>query len=621
MFVLVIAMFACYGACVRLRSTLFLLASVTAVPLVAVAFAAVGLIFSGENASFVDAAKARNRATLQAVDAELRGTVNTLKALSASKTLARGNFTGFREEALAVLATQPHWRNIVALSPDGQHLANARLAQGAPLPRDSVDPPSLAKAVSTREPAVSDLTAARHIGNEPSIIVRLPVVEGDKVSYVLSAVLDVGAFQKILEQQQMPADWVSGLVDTQGIIMARVPPVPLGTRASPDYLRESGMAPEGWYRGKTVDGRDTYTAFSRSRMSGWSIGYAVPSETIVGGPARAAQILAIGLALSMLSAVLIGFWLSRRIARPIAELSRAAPQLTSGVAPRALGSAIDEVDALAKALREAALAIRTRDDELVRRGEELMVQADDLRKMDEHKTRFLAQVSHELRAPLSPLKNAAWLLSNSSDAQQQANAREVIRRQLALLSRLVDDFVDLGRIGRGELDLRLERVPLERVLNESVDMVKPQMDVKRQTLVVRHAPEPLEVHGDADRLVQVVSNLMTNACRYTPEGGTVEVTAARSDDGATITVSDDGVGFRPADAARIFDMFVRLAEPGSNAPGSLGIGLAVTRKIVEMHDGRIEAHSEGPGKGAVFTVTLPLHGLTAGAVAPQPQPA
>jgi signal transduction histidine kinase len=607
---------------VRLRSTLFLLASVTAVPLVVVAFAAVGLVFNKENASFVDAAKARNRATLQAVDAELRGTVNTLKALSASKVLARGDLSAFRDEAQAALATQPHWRNIVVLSPDGQHLANARLPQGSPLPRESVDPASLAKAVATRAPVVSDLALARHIGNEPSVIVRFPVVNGGQVTYVLSAVLDIAALQQILEQQQMPAGWVSGLVDTGGTLLARVPPLPLGTKASPDYLRESAKAPEGWYRGKTVDGRDTYTAFSRSQMSGWSIGYAIPSETITGGPARAAKILAFGLALSMLSAVLIGFWLSRRIARPIAELAHAAPRLESGIAPPKLGSAIDEVDALAKALRDAALAIRTRDDELVRRGEELMVQADELRRLDEHKTRFLAQVSHELRAPLAPLKNASFLLENSPDPQQQANAREVIRRQLALLSRLVDDFVDLGRIGRGELDLRLDRVSLERVLNESVDMVKPQMDAKRQVLLVRHAPEPLEVRGDADRLVQVVSNLMANACRYTPEQGTVEVTAARSVDGATITVSDDGVGFKPADAARIFDMFVRLAEPGSNAPGSLGIGLAVTRKIVEMHEGTIEAHSEGPGKGAVFTVTLPLHDrAAAGSRAQETEPA
>jgi signal transduction histidine kinase len=606
---------------VRLRSTLLLLAAVTAVPLVVVAFVAMGYIVANENTTVVDSAKVRNRATLESVDAELRGTINTLRALSASKALASGDFAGFHAEATAALATQKHWRNIILLAPDGHNLVNARLPWGSPLPQQTADPDSLRAAVGSREAAVGNLSFSPWLNNEAAIAVRVPILRGGNVTHVISASLDPATFQQLLERQKLPAGWVSGLVGTDGRFIARVTPVPLGTMASPDYLRAVRAAAEGWYRGRTVDGHDSFTAFSRSEMSGWTVGYAIPAETIVGGPTRAAAILSAGVLFSILSTVLIGYWLSRRIARPIAELANAAPQLTSGVAPPKLGSAIDEVDALAKALREAAAAIRTRDDELVRRGEELMVQADELRRVDEHKTRFLAQVSHELRGPLGPLKNATYLLAHSNDPQQQAGALEVIRRQLALLSRLVDDFVDIDRIGRGELDLRLERISLERVLNESVDMVKPQMDVKRQTLVVRHAPEPLEVHGDADRLVQVISNLMTNACRYTPEGGTVEVTAARSPDGATITVSDDGVGFKPADAARIFEMFVRLAEPGSNAPGSLGIGLAVTRKIVEMHEGRIEAHSEGPGKGAVFTVTLPLHGHTPAAAAREPEPA
>lgn len=598
----------------RLRSTLLLLAAVTAVPLAAVSFVAVGYVFENENDTFINAAMTRNRATLQAVDSELRGTINTLAALSGSKALRRGDFATFHAESVAVLATQPHWRNIVLLSTDGRHLVNARLAWGAALPQQSNDPPSLRASIAARAPTVGNLVFTPQLDNEPSIAVRLPIFHDGNVAQVLSAAVDPAVFQQILERQKLPPDWASGIVGTDGRLVARVPPVPPGTKASVDFLRETGASPEGWYRGRTVTGQDTFTAFSRSNMNGWTIGYAIPSETITGGPARAATMLAGGVLLSILSALMLGLWLSRRLARPIDELANAAPRLKEGVAPPELGSAIEEVDALAHALREAAAAIRTRDDELVRRGEELAQQAEELRKIDEHKTRFLAQVSHELRGPLTPLRNASQLLGLTNDPQQLEIAKSVIRRQLALLTRLVNDFVDIGRIGRGQLDLQFAPTSLERVAGESVDMVKPQMDAKQQVLVVRHAPESLQVDADADRLVQVLGNLLTNASRYSPEGGTIELGLAREGDSAVVTVTDEGVGFTAADSARMFDMFVRLAQPGAGVPGSLGIGLAVTRAIVEMHRGRIDARSGGPGKGATFTVTLPLAGS-------QPQPA
>jgi len=590
----------------RLRSSLLLLSVATALPLVVFAVLAAAFVVEHENENLVSVAKSRNRATMSAVDGELRGAVNTLQALSVVSSIANNDLQAFHDVAKHVLTTQPSWNNVLLHDPAGHQLVNASLPWGTPLLEKPVAPRSIETAVRTLRPSIEDLAIAPLLQNRLGIPIRVPVVRDGKAVYVLTAVLDPDAFQRLLVAQDLPEGWVSGLVDNTGRLIARVPPTSPGVMASEDYLVHSRSADEGWYRGKTLEGQDSYTAFLRSNLTAWTIGYAVPAALVSGGAVRAAWLMGVGIALTLAVAAIIGFGLSRRISRPMSKLADAAGVLGAGNRPAQVTSSIYEVEQLSKALGGAATAIERRDEELHRSEAGLRAQAEELRRANANKSQFLALLSHELRNPLAPLRYGLSLMKLTPDPQGVAETQAMMDRQVEHLTRLIDDLLDVSRIDRGQLELRRERVALETLVKNGVETARPAIEAKQQELVVRVAHEPRYVDGDAVRLSQVVSNLLNNAAKFSPTGGRIEVVARAEGDDAMISVHDSGIGFPPEESARIFDMFVQLDATRSQAAGGLGIGLTIVRSLVEMHGGRIEAESAGPSRGATFTVRLPL---------------
>jgi hypothetical protein len=262
----------------RLLKSLSLLSAATVLPVLGFALLAAGFVVQGENESLISASKSRNRATLAAVDAEIRGAIGTLQALSNTSSLVSGDFEAFHRHARTVLATQPSWQNIVLTDRSGRQVVNARLPWGAELLPRVVDATSFDAAIAARKPTVGDLSFAPRLNNEPGIPVRVPVALGPDVTHVLTAVLSVASFQQQLVDQAIPKDWTTGIVDNTGRLIARLPPVQAGQVAGDDYLRHVREHREGWYRGKTLEGKDTFTAFSTSDLTGWTIGFAVPSE-------------------------------------------------------------------------------------------------------------------------------------------------------------------------------------------------------------------------------------------------------------------------------------------------------------------------------------------------------
>ena len=235
---------------------------------------------------------------------------------------------------------------------------------------------------------------------------------------------------------------------------------------------------------------------------------------------------------------------------------------------------------------------------------ELKVRARELQRADENKSRFLAVLSHELRNPLAPLRTGVALLRLKHRDEDTIETHDMMERQIAQLSRLIDDLLDVSRIDRGKLELRTERLPLEAVLRTAVDTAKPNIDAQGHQLVVRYPEATLCVEGDIVRLAQVVSNLLNNAAKFTPPSGRIELSARAEEGKAVIRVVDNGMGIAPERLPEIFDMFVQLA-PGGTA-GGLGLGLTLARAIVRRHGGEIMARSPGPGKGTEFLVVLPL---------------
>jgi CheY-like chemotaxis protein len=236
-----------------------------------------------------------------------------------------------------------------------------------------------------------------------------------------------------------------------------------------------------------------------------------------------------------------------------------------------------------------------------------------LRETDGKKDEFLATLAHELRNPLAPIRNALEIMrvdGHQSSAVEQA-ARLMIERQLEQMVRLIDDLLDVSRITRGRLELRKQRVELADVVRSAVDTSRPLIEGSRHDLTVELRREPIYLDADPIRLAQVLSNLLNNAARYTEAGGRIWLTARLRNGDVEITVRDTGVGI-PADALpRIFDMFEQVDESLERSQTGLGIGLTLVKRIVEMHGGDVEARSEGPGRGAQFTVRLPRAAVVA----------
>ncbi|TWO72763.1 response regulator [Caenimonas sedimenti] len=230
-----------------------------------------------------------------------------------------------------------------------------------------------------------------------------------------------------------------------------------------------------------------------------------------------------------------------------------------------------------------------------------------LQEADRQKDEFLATLAHELRNPLAPIRNALQLMQLTPSAEVHERARHIMERQLGQMVHLVDDLLDVSRISQGKVQLRLERTDLNQIIQTAVETSRPLVEARRHALTVTlPLPQTLMVDADETRLCQVVSNLLNNAAKYTPERGTIELSAVAADGHAVVTVRDSGVGIPKEYLPKVFDLFTQIDRTLERSQGGLGIGLALVKRLVELHRGQVSVQSGGTGRGSVFTVRLPL---------------
>jgi len=230
-----------------------------------------------------------------------------------------------------------------------------------------------------------------------------------------------------------------------------------------------------------------------------------------------------------------------------------------------------------------------------------------LKEADRRKDEFLAMLAHELRNPLAPISTAVQLLRLKELSESQRDrARDVLERQVQHLVFLVDDLLDVSRITRGMITLHRERVLVGAVVARAVETARPAIDERRHTLTLDLSDEVLSVEGDKARLTQVVGNLLNNAVKFMEPGGRILLKVTREGTSVAITVKDNGIGISNEQMPRIFDLFTQAHSKSDSVQGGLGIGLALVRRLVEMHGGTVAAHSAGPGHGTEITVRLPL---------------
>jgi signal transduction histidine kinase len=233
-----------------------------------------------------------------------------------------------------------------------------------------------------------------------------------------------------------------------------------------------------------------------------------------------------------------------------------------------------------------------------------------LQEADRRKDEFLAILAHELRNPLAPIRTAVQLLRKRDLAEtQNVRAREVIERQVQHLVCLIDDLLDVSRITRGMITLQRERVLIDAVVARAVETARPLIDARKHELALDLPEELLSVEGDPTRLVQIVGNILHNAAKFMEPGGRIVLSVSREDSYAVISVRDFGLGIQTELVSKIFDLFSQVHQKSETAHGGLGIGLALVRRLVEMHGGVVTANSEGLGKGTELVVRLPVIGV------------
>ena len=319
---------------------------------------------------------------------------------------------------------------------------------------------------------------------------------------------------------------------------------------------------------------------------------------------------------ALAAALLLSAWLQRALTRPILEVAAAARAVVErrDYSVRAGRSTDDEIGVLADAFNSMLKEVDTRSQALVASNQSLQremlerIEAEEaLRVADRRKDEFLATLAHELRNPLAPIRNALYLMQTSrNDPEITANARAMIERQLHQMVRLVDDLLDVSRISTGKLALRRERVELRSVAQNAVEAVEPLFLARNHTLQVELPPAGVYVNADPTRLAQVFLNLLNNAAKFTDPGGRIDFGLKVECGELVARVRDNGIGIAPEMRDVIFDMFAQADRSLERSTMGLGVGLSLSRRLVELHGGTIEVKSEGVGRGAEFIVRIPV---------------
>jgi signal transduction histidine kinase len=244
--------------------------------------------------------------------------------------------------------------------------------------------------------------------------------------------------------------------------------------------------------------------------------------------------------------------------------------------------------------------------EILSHRDELKAYAAALSAADRRMNDFIAMLGHELRNPVMAFRAGLQLLERQKDPEKSAQIHARMEVQAHHLSRLIEDLLDVARIDQGKISLQRERVTVQSIIDSAVDTSRPKIDAGRHDLTVDVPGSPIWLDGDFTRLSQVVSNLLTNAAKYTPSEGRIEVSANRVEDRVRIDVADNGVGVPQDMQVRVFDLFTQSKGPDDRSREGLGIGLALVRQLVEMHEGAVELESAGAGAGSRFTVWFPV---------------
>lgn len=558
-----------------------------------------------------------SRAIASTVDSELDATLRTLEAMVRSPALVQGNIPAFYEFARSEAEHRPAWAGVILSGADGRLLFRTNAPLGATDLR-TVDESSLQRALVSGQPVVGDIHRGQ-MGRQ-AFAVRWPVRMDGKLTYVLTAAVRPDRILDILAKQQTPPGWVIGVFDSSLSRVARSRDHVV-SQVSPTLreLLQRQQTGSGSGMTRTLEGDEVFTGFTRLPGSRWTVAVGAPTAPIKAALLRSVAWYLAGALASVLAGLLLARRIARQISSGIAGVRDQAVALGEGRALAPPPSGIAEIDQMAQSLQVAAQRLNQANEDL----HQALGQARAAGLAKDH---FLALLGHELRNPLSPMLTALHLMDLKA-GDHILRERQILRRQVDHMRRLVDDLLDVSRIGQGKMELRPQALNLSALVERAAEAVQPSVNRRGQAIEVTLPSAPVWVNGDETRLVQAITNLLVNALRYCPTGKVTMVLrelgpVQRSDDPGMpgeveLRVCDEGEGMDAETLAHVFEPFYQAPDPLERGRGALGLGLAIVRSVVELHGGRISAASDGPGRGAQFTVVLPT--LSAPALPELPQ--
>jgi signal transduction histidine kinase len=564
-----------------------------------------------ERATIEQNASATVRTLMVAIDLDLAGAKSAAQTLATSPYLVSDDLGAFYAQATAVLRSGVG-DNVVLTDASGQQLLNTLKPFGTALPRHG-NPDQLRKVFETSQPLISDVYLGGVL-RRPVLSIDVPVFSDGKVAYDLSIGLFPERLGDILRQQQLPAGWVASVFDSKGYIVARThaPEQFVGKKGAPLLVEQIAKNREGSVQTDTLEGIPVTAIYSRSGVSNWAVAIGVPTAELTARLWRSLAMSIAGTLLLVALGVAAAGFLGERLARPIRALT--APALAHGRGQRInvpqLG--LKEADDVGRALMEGSRLLEQRTaerDQTERARQQIFAAKEQAEHAARLRSAYFANLSHELRSPLNAIIGMSQFMASPKFAAlgspRYLEYCNLIEKAGNHLLTLINEILDYAKFEANEIVINREPVDVEDEIRGAVGLLAAQAEQAGVRLRHEVAPNLPALWVDPTRLRQVLLNLLSNAVKFTPQGGTVSITGMAADGQAVIRVEDTGVGIAPDDLARVVLPFTQANHQRTRRGEGTGLGLPLSKGLVELHGGTFEIASQ-PGLGTTVTIRFPI---------------
>lgn len=593
----------------KIRAYLALMVAAVLIPVILFSTLSLNMLLKSEREAALKGVRETARISLVSIDRELTNTQSAIRMLATSPSLAQGDLAAFYEQARYADKVGATWTAL--LDEHGQQLINTSIPFGAGLPGPETAAARVAQVLAAGMPQISNLIRGSGSG-ALMVAVDVPVTTPTGQKYVIAQGFRIDHFNDVLRQVNAPPTWLAGVFDRNGMTIAQMRGGADHGEARPDLRAAIRSGTVGVIRNAGDGDMRLYTVLERSALSGWTVAVGVPEAEIELAARGALMVSMLGLVAAIVCAAVAAVFFARRLSQSIGQAAQSAYLLEHGqVMGPSQVSGVHEVDQVQMAIAAAATVVGSEKlSRQVAENEraELFEREHAARTMAEQQNRakdeFLAMLGHELRNPLAAIVNATTVMAHPDmTGEAVERARQIIARQSGHLSRIVDDLLDMGRVHSGKILLERRSVRLDVLVSNYVTALAHTERAAQHALGL--SGEEAWVDADPTRIEQILANLIDNALKYTPPGGSINVAVGQDCDEVVLAVSDSGIGIGADLMPYVFDLFVQGARTLERAQGGLGVGLALVRRLALMHGGRVTVSSAGTGQGSTFELRLP----------------